>query len=113
MNYLSHVNGSRVTVVQSNAVEDACRLFNVLSHEVPQVGRIFGPLSVSQFHAVAPGDQLSAQVNVGSSFGKVLEGIVVHDPAIVRHDVGGVAGEHGGFIVGQSVIARTVEIAEK
>ena len=58
---------SGVAVVQSQAVKDLSRLQDIRSHVIPKEWRIFRTGAVSQLHRVSPGDQLSAQVDLGDN----------------------------------------------
>lgn len=70
-------------------------------------------VALPEFDRIAPSDELSPQVDVRSSFGEVPERIVIHDPAVVGHDVGSIARVHGRLFLGKSIVSssRSVEIA--
>jgi outer membrane protein W len=43
--------------------------------------------AVAQFHAVTPDDDFSPKVGLGGQEGKVLEGVCIPDPAVIREGV--------------------------
>ena len=47
VNYLSHVDGSRMAVVESDAMEHTSSFFDVFAHQVPQVWGIFWSLTIA------------------------------------------------------------------
>ena len=64
--YLSDVQRGGVAVVQSDASKVLGSDLSVLLHVSPQVGTSLWAVAIAKLHAVAPANQLSPQVHVGS-----------------------------------------------
>ena len=88
-----------VAVVETEAIEEICKLFSILNHVLPQPGVVFGTLSVSKLDAIAPYDHFSSQVSFGGIFCEIAQGIGGPHPTIVGKRQGFLWVLPGGLVV--------------
>lgn len=84
-----HMQRRRMTIIQSDAIEYARRIFHVFSHVTPQIRTVFGSFAESQLNTVSPGDQFAFQINISASglrHRKIGQWVGIHYPAVVRHE---------------------------
>ena len=55
-----------MTVVKSNSMEHLGRVGDIALHVIPEIRTITRAVTVAQLHVVAPRNQLTAQVDVGT-----------------------------------------------
>lgn len=72
-----------MTVVDPETLERACKSRGILNHIVPEPRVVFWAGTVPKLDAIAPNDDLSAEVCLGGRHGEVFEGVRVPYPAIV------------------------------
>lgn len=85
---LADVNGGRVGIVEAESIEHAGELLDVLLHVIPEPRAVLGLVAVAKLDAVAPDDEVAADVGARGGAGKVLERVGVPDPAVVGEGEG-------------------------
>ena len=83
---LADVNRSRMRVVEAEAIKHAGEELDVARHVRPEPGVRGGPGAVAELDAVAPNDELAAEVGPRRGRRKVYERVCVPDPPVVRED---------------------------
>lgn len=62
-----------------------------------------------QLDTVSPGNELTPEVNVGISVGEIPQGICIHHPAIVGHDIPATTSVHDQLNIFQKSVMVSVE----
>lgn len=86
-------------VIEPEPVKDPRQLPHVPSHVLPQPRVRLRPAAVAELDAIAPDDEVAADVGAGEGGGEVGEGVGAPDPAVVGEGEGG-GGVSGGGLVG-------------
>jgi hypothetical protein len=81
----TNMEWGRVAIVHSEAIEHSCQERNVFGHMLPKPWVIFWPISVVEFDAVAPYNDLTSEIGFRWEESKVLERISIPNPSIISY----------------------------